>query len=803
VRRADRICLLGLGGLVLWVFRRPLFQGAVLYKRDIHLVWQAQVETFVRAIAAGSWPVWDPGLAGGQPLLADPSAQVAYPFTWLNLVLRPWTYYTLFAASHVFFGGVGLYLLGRRWTMSRGAAFVAAGLFQLSGPFLSMVDLWHHLASAAWIPWVLLAADAAFEKRGPRNVLLWGAATAGQILGGSADMSAMTGLAVGGLALARHVRWSNPLGSENRWLAVTCVAGLGLAAALSAVVWLPALDVASRSARWDLPAQIRTYWSMHPGSALGTLVPVPWQALPLKRSLSSAMFEGREPFLASLYLGAPTLVLVGAGLALSPAATKRLVAATGAFALLVALGRNTPVYELLTALLPPIAILRYPVKAMALVAVCWALLAGFGFDAWRAPTPADRRRFLAGAFGPAAALALAAMAAALLARYGEAFWGPFLLEQGSTPQAGSLRRIAWQLALTAALATGSALLALARRQGPRALWSAACVAVLALLDLGALHRNIAPVAPRALFTYRAEVLDSVAGTERPRVYAYDYSQASPRYGKREALRALARTPTGWDLGAASALAMQASLTPTTAGRWGVDSGFEVDYRGVYSRNLAQVTTLLRYLEGTPGHLRLLQIGGITHVVALHQKGLEDLVPTAMLPGFYAAPIRVFRVPDALPRTYVVGGVRVANGWAALQTLLDPAFDPRRAVLLSEGENQPAPDSAPGTSRILERRADRVRIEADLGEEAYVVLLDGYDPGWRVQVDGRESRLLAANLVFRAVKVPAGRHHLELVYRPRSVTLGLTLTTLAAAVLLGVAVRVSWLTPRQSHQRARR
>jgi hypothetical protein len=92
----------------------------------------------------------------------------------------------------------------------------------------------------------------------------------------------------------------------------------------------------------------------------------------------------------------------------------------------------------------------------------------------------------------------------------------------------------------------------------------------------------------------------VAATEHPRVYAYDYSLASPRYGKREALRALARTPTGWDLGAASALAMQASLTPTTAGRWGLDSGFEVDYRGVYSRNLAQVTTLLRYLEERRG-----------------------------------------------------------------------------------------------------------------------------------------------------------------------------------------------------------
>lgn len=785
MRHAGRLCLLGLAALVAWIFRSPLFEGTVLYKRDIHLLYLAQMETFVRAIANGSWPVWDPGLAGGQPLLANPEAQLAYPMTWLNLVLRPWTYYTIFAASHVLFGAAGLYCLGRRWTMSRPAALVASSLFLLSGPFLSLIDVWHHLASAAWMPWVLLAADVALERPGLRGVLLWGLAMGAQILGGSADMSAMTGVATAGLVV-RRVHWRDPFGHTNRALAVTCAATLALAASLSAVLWLPALDVASRSARWNLPVTIRTYWSLHPLSLIDTLIPVPWGALPLKPALSSAMFEGREPFLASLYLGASSLALLGAGLVLSPVRHSRYLAIVGALALLVALGRNAPFYGFMSALLPPLRILRYPVKAMVIVAACWALIAGFGFDAWRAHASAGRRRFLAGTAGPCALLALAAAGAAWLACCANASWGPLILAEGDLPSADSARQLALRFALTATLALLATLLALGTRPGRGARWSGAAVALLALADLAALHRNIEPVAPLALYTHRPEVLGSLGAGEHPRVYTYDYTTASPRYGRRDALRTLARAPAGWDLGAASALAMQASLSPTTAGRWGLDSGFEIDYRGLFSRNLAQLSTLLRGVEGTPQHLRLLQLGGVTHVVALHQEGLEDLAPLAAVPGFYEAPVRVFRVPDPLPRTYVVGGARVADGRAALELLLDPGFDPRREVLLPEGPSRPAAPP-PGTSRIIERRADRVLIEADLHEEGYVVLLDTYDPGWRARVDGRPSRLLPANLVFRAVRLDAGRHRVELVYRPRAVMLGLASSTLAAAAAVAAAM----------------
>ena len=59
----------------------------------------------------------------------------------------------------------------------------------------------------------------------------------------------------------------------------------------------------------------------------------------------------------------------------------------GALGLVLSLGRHTPAYALLVRLLPPLAVLRYPSKALALVALAASLLAGMGVDSFReAPT---------------------------------------------------------------------------------------------------------------------------------------------------------------------------------------------------------------------------------------------------------------------------------------------------------------------------------------------------------------------------------------------------------------------------------
>ncbi len=169
--------------------------------------------------------------------------------------------------------------------------------------------------------------------------------------------------------------------------------------------------------------------------------------------------------------------------------------------------------------------------------------------------------------------------------------------------------------------------------------------------------------------------------------------------------------------------------------------------------------------------------------SLHREGLEGLTPVEPLPE----PTRLYRVPETLPRAYTVGGARVAAELDALRLLIDPRFDFRTAVVLPSGiASSPDPAFA-GESRIEAFTPDRVRIAARLNRSGYVVLVDAYDPHWRVTVDGRAAPLLRANVAFRAVAVPAGTHVVEMTYRPRSLRLGLTVS--AAALALGLVLIV--------------
>jgi uncharacterized membrane protein YfhO len=92
--------------------------------------------------------------------------------------------------------------------------------------------------------------------------------------------------------------------------------------------------------------------------------------------------------------------------------------------------------------------------------------------------------------------------------------------------------------------------------------------------------------------------------------------------------------------------------------------------------------------------------------------------------------------------------------------------------------------------ILERRPDRLKLEVAATGPGYVVVVEAQHPGWRATLDGRETAVLPANALFRAVATPAGKHLVEMVYRPRSVLLGLGISLLATLAGGG-----AWLTAR--------
>lgn len=777
VRRLE----LGLvAALALWLFRDALFSGGVYFKRDIHLVWHPQVEGFVRAVASGAWPVWDASLAFGQALLADPSAQVLYPLTWLNLLMRPWVYYTVYAVAHFVLAAAGMRALASHLGFSRWASLLSAVLFSVSGPYLSMVDLWHHYAGASLMPWVVLACDRALGG-GRRDVARFALVLALQILAGSADLVAMTLLLAAALGARRHLRPTWPPSAEVRAVLGRGAFGGLLALGLSAGLWWPALEIVSRAARAELPAAVRTYWSTHPLVALEMVLPGLFSTLPLEKTLRTAFFEAREPFLSSLYVGVVSLGLVGAAVAASRHPLRFVLLGALVAATLVAMGPHTPVYGALTTLLPPLQILRYPVKVMAVAAFAWSLLAGLGADAWR--DSGSRRRLSLGTAVPVALVLTLALGGALVVRFFPERIASALLDPAMkiAPEV-ILPSVLGRLLVPAALAAAVLGLVWAHGRG-RLSGRAGAVAmgVLAALDLLAYHRSPNPVAPVTLYTHRPEIVSALGDPDASRVYVYDYSIPGKieRYLEGRAPYALARMPEGWRLDATGALAMQMYLTPETAGRFGLSQAYNIDYRGLYSAPLARLTRLLREAEETPLHLRLLQMGGVTHVVSLH--ALADLTRERTIEGLFERPILLQRVPQPLPRTYVVGASSSAEGEAGVSRLLDPGFDPRHEVVLSGGPELTEAPGFRGASRILESRADRVVLEAETSARGIVVLLDGFDPGWRARVDGQEVPLLRANLAFRAVAVPSGTHRIELVYRPRGLLGGLALCAVGLAL----------------------
>ena len=123
-------------------------------------------------------PLWDPHTFAGHPFLADAQSAVFYPISNALLVLTSFDrsavgrlyWLQVEAAFHIFLACLFTYMLVRRLTGSKMAAFTAGAIFGFSGYLTGYVPLQLGiLRVAVWLPaiFLLLLPQADSAERGP------------------------------------------------------------------------------------------------------------------------------------------------------------------------------------------------------------------------------------------------------------------------------------------------------------------------------------------------------------------------------------------------------------------------------------------------------------------------------------------------------------------------------------------------------------------------------------------------------------------------------------------------------------
>jgi hypothetical protein len=128
---------------------------------------------------------------------------------------------------------------------------------------------------------------------------------------------------------------------------------------------------------------------------------------------------------------------------------------------------------------------------------------------------------------------------------------------------------------------------------------------------------------------------------------------------------------------------------------------------------------------------------------------------------------VYENPRALPRVMLFTDWRQADFAAMLRDGWPADVDPARTALIEKAipPLPPAGESAAAAVRINSYANTEVVIDATAPRGGLVVLNDIWHPWWCVELDGAPAEMLKANLLFRAVRVPPGRHTVRFTFRP--------------------------------------
>lgn len=757
-RRRD-IAIVGLAILAFWGLTAAAYQIEA-----VTIPWDAKSQfynfyRFVgRALSQGELPLWNPYHFSGFPSVADPQSLLFSPTFLPAAWFLPRASIGLFdmiVLAHLAVGSAAAAGLAARRGFGPQAAILAAAVVFFGGPAMGRLQHVGLVVSYAYLPICLLLLELALDRRSYGWSIAFGVTAAFMALGRD-QIAFLNCLVLAAFALSRGLGAVGP----GRWFLARLphFAIMGLVGMTILVVpLLLTLQFAAFSNRPMVAFQTAAYGSLDPFNLIGLFAADFFGALQKidlyfgPGSPSWPSFDWTDRSVNFLHVGATACILilwVGLARSVCLGPQLRFFTALAVASLLYALGAHTPVFRFVFDHMPGISLYRRPADACFILVFAIAMLAAGSLDALVRGSPARANRIM---------LALVAVAAA-------GFVAVALMRAPAKAQV-----LVALGALAAALATAAVAVLLMRAMRSERARPALgfALAGLASAEL-AFHNVTTPINAEAKSVYAvfSDAPSPDRDTLRQLLGALEAEHARGRRPRVEILG----PENGWQ---------NAGMT------YGIEStlGYNPLRFALYERATGAAETaheprLRPFPKTFRGYRsRLARLLGIEFL--LFDQPFERMPAALPRPRIVelreGPPLWLYRLPPAAPRAMLAARVKRVNVEAALAAGEIPDVDIASEVLISEDDtvdSVPSATDAPGRATagrvaIAEYGINTVRLVAETEVAGILVLHDLDYPGWTVWVNEERRPLLRANVLFRGVELPPGRHDVVFRFEPFS------------------------------------
>lgn len=624
----------------------------------------------------------------------------------------------------------------------------------LSGYLLSVHNLITHLFAVPWFP-LILSFYLRFIDSGKKKYIAYASTClAFQFLAGAPEIVLMTLLVLGITALFPVLSMEKGIGLRDRISYLIVLTFVFIM--LSSIQLIPFLELKSNSIRSSgLSYTEATVWSLAWKDLLQFFLP---DVFGYFREYSPQEYFENQSWLKTLYLGLST-VAVSLFFFISRDKRRNYLLVLMGISLLFALGKYTPAYSLLYHV-PPFNSIRYPVKFLFLFFFCIALASGLGMDhAITGAREQDRKTekisrviFYAGFF--------CAVVWGLLYTYDPQVQS-YLERSGIKPDAfneiwfnlHNLKRLLFFFCVFSV-----AMLGLFRLKGR-------VIAILSILCIISLD----------LFLANHGYYNTL---RKEQLLIKDHAFVTAMREKDYMGRYFLTSKTISDLYPPREINAIAAQYAPLYGLYSID--------GIEIMRLSYYEQFMKILNDSPTVTaagRYMDISGVRYLVTSYRLASDDfkMVETVKTVDHdaYLNEYKGYR-----GRFFLYGrALFTSDEDDCVRCIKDDRNDLKTTLIICSEKMNGTIDFGvtQGGIQLVLYASNKVILQYVADNDAFLYLSDTYYPGWRAYVDGKETKVYRANLAFRAIEVPKGRHTVVFKYVPMSFYIGLALTIVGIAL----------------------